>query len=156
MSARRAGELRTQAPGRKHVKPVIRNILAVVAGVVAGSVVNIGLVMLGGKVIEPPLGANVATYEGLKSSMHLFEPKHFLFPFLAHALGTLVGAAAAALLAANERMTFAFIVGLVFLAGGIANVFMLPSPAWFNIVDLVGAYIPMAWIGGRLAGGGAR
>jgi hypothetical protein len=28
---------------------------------------------------------------------------------------------------------------------------MLPAPMWFNVVDLVGAYLPMAWLGGRLA-----
>ena len=50
-----------------------------------------GLIMLSGKVIPPPAGSDVATMEGLKASLHLFEPKHFVFPFLAHALGTLVG-----------------------------------------------------------------
>jgi hypothetical protein len=34
--------------------------------------------------------------------------------------------------------------------GGIANVFMLPSPAWFTIVDLVGAYIPVAYFAGKI------
>ena len=32
--------------------------------------------------------------------MHLFEPKHLVFPFLAHAVGTLVGALVAYLVAA--------------------------------------------------------
>jgi hypothetical protein len=31
-------------------------------------------------------------------------------------------------------------------------VFMLPSPMWFNTVDLVVAYIPMAYLGGMIAG----
>ena len=29
-------------------------------------------------------------------------------------------------------------IGILFLAGGISNVFMLPSPMWFNCVDLIG------------------
>jgi hypothetical protein len=33
--------------------------------------------------------------------MHLFEPRHFVMPFLAHALGTLAGALAAFLIAAT-------------------------------------------------------
>ncbi len=41
-----------------------------------------------------------------------------------------------------------------FLAGGTANVFMLPAPVWFSVVDLVGAYLPMAWIGAMLASKG--
>jgi hypothetical protein len=39
---------------------------------------------------------------------------------------------------------------VLFLIGGIVNVFLLPSPTWFSIVDLVGAYIPMAFIGGKI------
>jgi hypothetical protein len=134
--------------------PVLRNTLAVVAGLVLGSVVNMGLIMISGSVIAPPAGADVTTLEGLQKSMHLFEPRHFLFPFLAHALGTLAGALAAAVLAASRRVALALLIGVLFLAGGVANVLMLPSPMWFNVVDLVGAYLPMAWIGGRLGSRG--
>ncbi|SFU50229.1 hypothetical protein [Pseudoduganella namucuonensis] len=131
--------------------PLMRNILAVVAGIVIGSVVNMGLIGVSGSVIPPPNGANVTTMEGLKASMHLFEPKHFLFPFLAHALGTLAGAAVAAVVAANRKLQMALVIGAFFLAGGVASVLMLPSPAWFNAVDLIGAYIPMACMGWKLA-----
>jgi len=37
------------------------------------------------------------------------------------------------------------------MAGGIANVLMLPSPLWFSIVDLAGAYLPVAFLAGKLA-----
>jgi hypothetical protein len=80
--------------------------------------------------------------------MHLMEPKHFVFPFLAHAIGTLAGAFLAARLSVS-KMRSAFIVGGFFLLGGIANTMMLPSPVWFSITDLVGAYLPMAWLGGK-------
>ena len=45
-------------------------------------------------VIPPPAGVDVSDPQSLSESIHLFEPKHFVFPFLAHALGTLVGAPA--------------------------------------------------------------
>lgn len=131
--------------------PVLRNTLAVVAGLIIGSAVNMGLILISGYVIAPPAGADTTTMEGLKASMHLFAPKHFLFPFLAHALGTLVGAFVAAKIAVTKQGMMALIVGVFFLAGGVANVFMLPSPMWFNILDLAVAYIPMAWLGSRLA-----
>ncbi|MBM3907239.1 MAG: hypothetical protein FJ363_04065 [Gemmatimonadetes bacterium] len=132
--------------------PIARNILAVLCGLVLGSVVNMGLITISGRVIPPPAGVDVTTMEGLKAALPLFEPRHFLFPFLAHALGTLVGALIAAALAASRHATFAFVVGACFLVGGVANVMMLPSPAWFNAVDLVFAYLPMAWVGARIAG----
>lgn len=131
--------------------PILRNILSVVAGLVVGSFVNMGIIMMSGSVIAPPEGADVTTMEGLQKSLHLFEPKHFVMPFLAHALGTLAGAFVAGLITANRRLTFAIVIGVFFLAGGIANVFMLPGPLWFAVVDIAGAYLPMAYLGGKMA-----
>lgn len=138
------------------MKRAFRLIVAVVAGLLVGSLVNMGLITLSGHVIPPPAGADVTTMEGLKASMHLFEPRHFLFPFLAHALGTLVGAYVATLLTPGRTRGPAWVVGVCFLAGGVANVLMLPSPVWFAVVDLVAAYLPMAWLGHRLAAPRAR
>ena len=129
----------------------VRAALAVVLGFVVGSLVNMGLILISGKVIPLPAGADTATMEGLKAALPLFGPEHFLFPFLAHALGTLAGACAATLLAPSRSAVPAYVVGGLFLLGGIANVFMLPGPAWFNAVDLLFAYLPAAWLGHRLA-----
>ena len=128
----------------------IRNVLAIIAGLIAGSCVNMGLVMAGAEIILPPAGVDVTDVESIKSAMHLFEFKHFIVPFLAHALGTLVGAYVAVIIAASYKMTMTLVIGVFFLLGGITNAFMLRLPAWFVVVDLVGAYMPMAWIGARL------
>jgi len=133
------------------VKPIIKNILAVITGLVLGSAVNMGLIMISGSVIPPPEGVDVTDMESLKSSMHLFEPKHFIFPFLAHALGAFTGAFLAALIAANHKMKFALGIGAFFLIGGISGIFILPSPTWFSALELLGAYLPMGWLGGKLA-----
>lgn len=130
---------------------IFRNIIAVVLGLFVGSAVNMGLIMVSGQIIPPPEGVDVTNMESLRSSMHLFEPKHFLFPFLAHALGTLVGAFAASMIAATQRMKLALVVGAFFLIGGVINVFLLSGPIWFAALDLIGAYIPMGWLGGKLA-----
>ena len=133
------------------MNPILRNILALLCGIVIGSIVNMGIVMISGSIIPPPEGADVTTMEGLKEALPMFEPKHFIMPFLAHALGTLVGAFVAAKIAANNNRKFGLAVGLFFLIGGIANVMMLPSPTWFAATDILLAYIPMGWLGGRLA-----
>ena len=131
----------------------VKNILAVVLGLVLGSVVNMGIIMISSSIIPPPDGADVTSMEGLKETVHLFQPKHFIFPFLAHALGTFVGAFLAALIAMNHKMKFALSIGCLFLIGGIINTISLPSPIWFTVLDLVGAYIPMAWLGFKLSEG---
>lgn len=133
------------------MNPIIRNILAVISGVVLGSVVNMAIVSASGSVIPLPEGVDATDMESLKKSMHLFGPQNFIMPFLAHALGTLVGAMVAYLIAYSHKQTFAFVIGFIFLIGGIANLFMLPSPLWFAIVDLALAYLPMAWLGIKLA-----
>ena len=133
------------------MNPIVKNILAVIAGVILGGLLNMGIILISGSVIPPPEGAITTTTEGLKASMHLFEPKHFIMPFLAHAFGSLLGAFVVAKIVDNHKMKFAYGIGFWFLLGGISMVFMLPSPTWFTIVDIGLAYLPMAYIGGRLA-----
>jgi len=135
----------------KFMHPVLKNILAIVLGLVAGSLVNGGIIQISSSIIAPPEGVDVMTAEGLKAGLHLFEPKHFLMPFLAHALGTLFGAFVAAKICAGPKLLYAMIIGFFFLFGGISMIFMVPSPLWFSIVDLTIAYLPMAFLGARLA-----
>tara|TARA_B100001245_G_scaffold219059_1_gene188643 strand:- start:68 stop:478 length:411 start_codon:yes stop_codon:yes gene_type:complete len=130
---------------------IVRNVLAVITGIILGSVVNMGIIMLQGYFIALPEGVDVTNTESLQSSMHLFGPKHFIFPFLAHAIGTLVGAYLSARIAASHKMKFALGIGIFFLIGGISMVFMMPAPVWFVVLDLSVAYIPTGWLGGRLA-----
>lgn len=130
---------------------LLRAFLSVVLGLVVGSALNMALVTAGGKLVTPPAGADLSTMDGLKASMHLFGPQHFVFPFLAHALGTLVGAAVAWLAAGLASTRPGYVVGGVFLLGGLANVLMLPSPGWFSALDLLLAYLPAAWLGQVLA-----
>lgn len=134
------------------VPVVLRNAGAVVAGALAGGILNMGLVALGPMVIPPPAGGDVSTMEGLRSTLHLFEPKHFVFPFLAHALGTLAGAWLAARLSATRPGASAWAIGLLFLAGGAMMAYSLPEAVVFNITDLTLAYLPMAWLGYRWSG----
>ncbi|RRA93959.1 hypothetical protein [Paenimyroides viscosum] len=125
-----------------------RNILATIAGFIIGSLVNMILVAVSGKIIPLPAGLNNKTAEGLAAGMHLMEPKHFVFPFLAHALGTLVGAFIATKLSNPKSIIEPMVIGVLFLAGGISMVFMVPNaPMWFNSIDLILAYIPMAYLG---------
>ena len=135
------------------MNPIARNILAAMVGFVIGSVVNLGLVTIGMSVVPLPEGTDVSTMEALRESMKFLAPVNFMFPLLAHALGTLTGAFVAAKLAASHHMKFAIGIGVGFLIGGIAMIFNCGGPVWFIVSDLLLAYIPMAFLGGFLAGG---
>ncbi|MET2983821.1 hypothetical protein [Aureibaculum conchae] len=132
------------------MNPILRNILAVVAGWLGGSIVNMGIIKLS-HIILPIEGVDVNDMEAFAEVMPTLGPKYFILPFLAHALGTLVGALIAGVIAANNKMKFALAIGVLFLLGGIVINYMLPGPTWFTVVDILLAYIPMAWIGGKLA-----
>lgn len=135
-----------------YMNKIVKNVLVVLAGIVTGSIVNMALVNVGPHIVPLPEGADISTMEGLRDSMALFSPINFLFPFLAHALGTLVGAFTVAKLVSNHKMRYALGIGVFFLLGGIAAVYQLGGPSWFILTDILLAYIPMAYLGGKLAG----
>ena len=132
------------------MQSVLRNVAAFVIGIVTGAAVNMALVALGPALIPAPAGVNMSDPASLSSSIHLLEPRHFLFPFLAHATGTFAGAAVAFLIA-SHRSVMAGVIGGFFLLGGIAACMMIPAPTWFKAVDLLFAYLPPAWLGAHVA-----
>ncbi len=125
---------------------LVRNLLALLLGVVAGAAVNMALVSISPALIPPPAGVDVTNTESLSLGIDLFEPKHFIMPFLAHALGTLTGALVAYLIAASYKIHFAYLIAVFFLCGGVAASLLIPGPLWFISMDLVLAYLPMAWL----------
>jgi len=133
------------------MKPIIKNILAVISGWLGGSVINMGLILTGHKLF-PIEGIDPNDMSELAAVMPTLEFEYFIFPFLAHALGTLVGAVIAGVMAASHKMKFSLGIGGLFLLGGIVANYMLPGPTWYAVTDIVIAYIPMAWIGGKIAG----
>jgi len=134
------------------MNPILRNVLALLAGLFIGGVVNAGLIAISGGIIPLPPGVDPNDIESIKANIHLYEFKHFLFPLLAHALGTLVGAFVVAKLAISNHLTLALVIGGIFLLGGIAMVVMIGGPISFIVADLGLAYLPMAWLGAKLAG----
>ncbi len=140
-------ELRQRLIETPWIIEIWRGVIGVVLGSIIGGQLNMWIINHSTDFIPAPAGADVKTMEGLQKSIHLFEPKHFLMPFLAHALGTLVAAFLAGLIANRSRKRAAMIPGVLFFIGGAFAVSMLPAPLWFNITDLVLAYIPMAMLG---------
>jgi len=135
------------------MNPILRNVMAVIAGVAVGTLVNGGLIAVGSNLIPAPVTVTQDNLAAIADSLHLFTPKHYLFPFLAHALGTLAGAFTAVKLSSNKHIGFGLGLGAFFLMGGIAAATMIPAHTWFVVTDLLCAYLPMGWLGWKLAGG---
>lgn len=130
------------------MNPSLRNALAVICGLVVGGAVNMALIIFGGKWMPPPTGVDVNDINSINAHIGEYTVPQLMMPFLAHALGTLVGAFVAARLAFSRHLILAMIIGALFLVGGIMAVRMIPnSPTWFSALDLAVAYLPMAWLG---------
>ena len=135
------------------MNPILKNILAVLAGLIIGGAVNYGIIAISNSIVPLPEGVDPSDIESIKANIHLYKPKHFIMPFLAHALGTLAGAFTAAKIAASHQKTIGIAIGAFFLVGGIMAASMIPGPVWFKVLDLVVAYLPMGALGASLAMG---
>ncbi len=133
------------------MKKILIHIGIFVFAVFFGSFVNMGIISLSPYIISPPPGADFTTEEGLKASMSLMRFEHFIFPFLAHALGTLAATMIIGLLAKEYRLILTLLTGALFFTGGLYMVMILPSPMWFNLTDLTLSYFPMAFSGLKLS-----
>jgi hypothetical protein len=129
---------------------IIRNIMAVVAGIITGSLINSGVLQVGMYLLPLPEGVNISTPEGLASGLALFRWYDFITPFLAHALGTFAGASITVLIAARRKWHLSLVVGIFFFLGGAYLVHLLPAPLWFEVLDLVLAYVPPTYLANRL------
>lgn len=135
------------------MNPILKNTIAIIVGIVSGMIVNMGIIILGPSIIPYPEGVDFTNMESINAALPTYEFKHFIVPFTAHAIGTLVGAILTAIIAASHQMKLALVIGLFFLIGGIQMVLGLSnSPMAFNLVDLGLAYIPMAFIGAKIGG----
>ena len=123
---------------------IIKNVLALLGGGLVGMTANMGLIITGNQLI--PFSENINPMNAMN-----WEIRYFIFPFLAHAIGTLSGAFIASKFSASYHMLFAMCIGIFFLIGGISMVFILPAPIWFIVIDLVFAYLPMGWLGWKIS-----
>ena len=110
------------------MKKTILNLFVFVVCVLTGGMLNGVIVKYSSAIIPPPIGFDLRTEEGLKAAMQVMEPKHFIMPFLAHALGTLVGAFLVTLFIKERKLFRALLVGFLFFLAGTYMVFILPSP----------------------------
>jgi len=127
------------------MKNTIKNITIFLLSGIAGMIVNISIIIAGSLLIGPPEGVDFMDANSLKENIQLFKYYHFLFPFLAHAGGTLAGAFLVSKFAKSHQLYFAMGIGFFFLFGGIMNIKMIPAPLWFNSVDV---FLPISqWHG---------
>lgn len=128
---------------------MLRNIGAVLAGMVAGSLVNMALILLNSFVLFPmPPGTHFNTPEQVSAYLATLPAVAFVVVMLAHLGQSFVGGWVAARLGGSQPMMLALIVGAFSLLGGILNMMSIRGPAW-TYIELP-LYLVVAWAAGRI------
>ena len=128
---------------------MIRNIIAVVVGVIVGMVFNMAVVILNTAVLFPvPEGFNWNDPDAVGAYFTNLPLTAFLVVLVAHLGQAFFGGLVAALISRNAAMTVAMIIGVLSMLAGIANMMMVPNPAWMWIE--VPLYLVAAWFAGRI------
>ena len=132
------------------MKYFLRFVFVVIACFLGG-LLNYAIVIFGYAIIPPPAGFDMSTEAGFAAALQHFEPAHFIMPFLAHTIGTLVSAYIATKMLGTASAWI--LPSALFLVGGAMMIAEYPGPMWFNILDLALAYFPAGYVGYRMSGG---
>jgi len=123
---------------------MLKTIGAVVAGLIAGALVNMGIsegmTYFYPSEIELRESADYIAYVASLPNIA------FLFPYFAHQLDALVAAVVITFLLKKDGLIPSLIAGAVVMISGIINLLLVEHPIWFAVVGLI-SYIPFAWTG---------
>ena len=131
--------------------PVLRSVLAVIAGLIVASVVMMAVEFINGHHLYPELGnaaMGLTDPEQIRAVMAKAPAGAFVVVLIGWILGSFSGGFVAAKV--DKTMRVAIVTGLLLTVLGILNNLMLPPPAWFWASVIV--FLPSAWLGGRTAG----
>jgi hypothetical protein len=132
------------------MKSFIRSVLAIVAGVIVAGLFIVGIETIGQRLYPLPPGLDLKNPEALREMVRAMPLAAIGSVLLAWVVGALAGAWVAARIAMQWRIGHAGVIGAVVLAGAVANMLMIPHPAWMWAGALV--LIPLAaYVGGRWA-----
>ena len=126
---------------------MIKNILAVILGLIIGNIAIMSLHYLGLYFYPLPEGVDMSDMTAIAEYVTIAPLGSLLMVMLAHIGGTFIAGLSATLL--SKEIIIAYIVGGFFTIMGIWNLYLLPHPMWFNIEFVL--YLPAAIFGFKLA-----
>lgn len=127
----------------------MKNVLAAITGLMVAAILTYGIESLSAILFPFPEGVDPMDMEWLKNNTDVIPSGALIVVGLAHLIGIVCGMLVAGLIS-KTSMIPAYVVGVLMLAGTIANIVMIPHPAWFSITDLIGALIGIS-MGRKLA-----
>lgn len=131
---------------------MIRNFLAVIAGLVVAGASLVLLELVVHAIHPPPVDYELYDRIALEELMLSTPPWVYVAIMIAHVVGAFLGAWITAVISQGRwQLGLAMIVGFLLMLGGSSNLLMIPHPFWAWLE--VPLYLVAAWAGGKLGMG---
>ena len=114
---------------------MLRNIGAIVAGLVVGGLANMALIGVNLALYPPPEGADLGNPEQLQAYVSTLPAAAFFVSAAAHVAQAFLGGWVAARLSSSRPVLLAMVIGLLTVAATIYNFVELAAPTW-TLVEL--------------------
>lgn len=128
-----------------------RRLLAVIGGILLGSLVIMIIEMLIHQMYPLPEGIDKGDKETMKQFVASLPTGALMGVLLAWASGAFTGGWFAAKVSQVSPMYHSLIVGMGLMVMAIMNMIAIPHPGWFWVPGLL-IHLPIAWLGGRIVG----
>ncbi len=109
---------------------MLRNIGAVLAGLLVGACANMALVMANMMAFPPPGALDMADPVAFAAYVAGLPARAFVVPVLAHLTQAALGGWLAARLAGSRPRELAMVVGVLTVMGSVQNMATIGGPAW--------------------------
>ncbi len=114
-----------------------RRILAVIGGILAGSIC-IWLIEALGHILYPlPSGVKPSDIDAFKTYVSTLPFAALLLVLLGYSFGAVVSGFISTKIANDGKSRYAIICGIFFLLATVYNMYMLPTPVWFWIFGIL-------------------
>lgn len=127
-----------------------RTILGILAGMVTAWVAIMACQFASGMLFPPPPGLDLTQPGQLAAYVAQAPPAAMAIVVASWVLGALAGGWVAAKIARAHPLFAALLIGLLVVAGVVANNTMIPHPLWMTVLGVL-LPLPAAWLGARLA-----
>ncbi|MBL7979122.1 MAG: hypothetical protein JNN12_12340 [Bacteroidetes Order II. Incertae sedis bacterium] len=128
---------------------MLKNILAVLAGLLSAIIIVTIGDAVAGYLAPPPFGSDLKNPDTLKTYIQGIPDPILALMLLFWLSSSLVAGYVSARIAPAAARTLSLICGGILLFGALLNMTMLPHPIWMMILAGIG-YIPAAYAGGKL------
>lgn len=128
---------------------MLRNILAVIAGIFSGGATVAAFQFLNHRLYPPPPGLDLTQPKDIAIMMERIPLGALLGLEGSYLAGSLAAGAVVGLLAGRGFSPVALVVGGMFTAFNVVNLVTIPHPVWIAALTSV-TFIPTVWLAARL------